>query len=290
MQPTPGIEPVEDFLFNLKRGHCEYFASSMVVLLREVNVPARLVNGFKVSEWNPIAGAYVVRQQHAHSWVEAYLRPYGWRTLDPTAVSRDAATPRPMFARRIGRNIYDWTEWLWVSNVLNFDSTSQAGLYGWLQRITGFLQERMTGPLEHIALRLSMRSYEPPEMSGALYAVLGGIFWIAAALLGVGLAWAIARGIIRRKRGRRAPRPFKYYARMERLLARCGFRRAGAQTPWEFSAALAERHWPAAAEVAAITDRFCRARYGARPPTEADLREIEQALQAIRRARRPSAF
>jgi hypothetical protein len=289
MQPTAGVEPVEDFLFNLKCGHCEYFASSMVVLLREVNVPARLVNGFKVSEWNPIAGAYVVRQQHAHSWVETYLRPYGWRTLDPTAVSRDAAAPRPMLARRIGRNIYDWIEWLWVRNVLNFDSTSQAGLYGWMQRIAGFLQQWTTDSFKHIAMGLGARSYEPSEMSGPLYVVFGATLWIAAVLFGVGLAWAIVRGVIRRKRGQRAPRPFKYYARMERLLARRGFRRAGAQTPWEFSAALAERHWPAAAEVAAITDRFCRARYGARPPAEADLREIEQALRAIRRTRQPSA-
>jgi hypothetical protein len=72
---------------------------------------------------------------------------------------------------------------------------------------------------------------------------------------------------------------------MERLLARRGFRRAPAQTPREFSAAFEERRWPAATEVAEITDRFCRARYGAFPPTEADLRRIEEALWAIRRTR-----
>ena len=289
MRPTAGVEPVEDFLFNLKRGHCEYFASSMVVLLREVNVPARLVNGFKVSEWNPISGAYIVRQQHAHSWVEAYLRPYGWRTLDPTAVSRDAATPRPILAWRIGNNIYDWINSLWVSYILNFDSSSQAGPYGWLRRIANLAGQFTTGPFKRVAIGLGTRNAEPLELSGPLYAILIRIRWIAAALFGVGLAWVIARGIIGRRRGRRGPRRFKYYARMERLLARRGFRRPGAQTPWEFSAALAERRWPAVAEVAAITDRFCRARYGARPPTEADLREIEQALRVISRTRRPSA-
>jgi len=285
LKPTLGVEPVEDFLFNLKRGHCEYFASSMVVLLREVNVPARLVNGFKVSEWNPISEAYVVRQQHAHSWVEAYLRPYGWRTLDPTAVSRDAATPTPMLARRIGNNIYDWMTSLWVSYVLNFDSTSQAAPYRWLRRMAELSEELTTGPFKHVAVGLGTLKNEPSELTGPLYGILVGIQWAVAALVAVGLAWVIAQGILRRKRGRRAPRQFKYYARMERLLRRRGFRRAGAQTPWEFSAALAERQWPAAAEVAAITDRFCRARYGARPLTEADLREIEQALRAISRTR-----
>ncbi len=285
MQPTAGVEPVEDFLFNLKRGHCEYFAASMVVLLREVNVPARLVNGFKVSEWNPISGAYIVRQQHAHSWVEAYLRPYGWRTLDPTAVSREAATPKPMLARRIGNNIYDWINSLWVSYVLNFDSMSQTGPYGWLRSIATLAEQFTTGPFKHVAVGLSTRNYEPPQLSGPFYAILIAIRWIAVALFGAGLAWVIAHALIRRKRGRRAPRQFRYYARMERLLGRRGFRRPGAQTPWEFSAAIAGRRWPAAAEVAAITDRFCRARYGARPPTEAELREIEQALRVIGRTR-----
>ena len=287
LNPTAGVEPVEDFLFNLKRGHCEYFASSMVVLLREVNVPARLVNGFKVSEWNPISETYIVRQQHAHSWVEAYLRPYGWRTFDPTAASRDAATPAPMFARRIGGNIYDWVDSLWVAYVLNFDSSRQASPYGWLRKIAG-LSEAVTasGPLRHFGIGLGSSRLQPTDLGGPLYAVLLGIRWIVALLLGVGLVWVIARGFGGwRKRERRAPRRFKFYARMERMLRRRGFRRAGAQTPWEFSAALAGRQWPAAAEVAAITDRFCRARYGARPLTEADLREIEQALQAISRTR-----
>jgi transglutaminase-like putative cysteine protease len=285
MNPTAGVEPVEDFLFNLKRGHCEYFASSMVVLLREVNVPARLVNGFKVSEWNPISEAYVIRQQHAHSWVEAYLRPYGWRTLDPTAVSRDAATPTPMLARRIGNNIYDWLDSLWVSYVLNFDSTSQAAPYRWLRRIAELSEEVATSPFKGIAVGPGSLKNEPSEWSSPLYGILVVIQWAVVALVGVGLAWAIAQGIRRWGRTGRAPRQFKYYVRMERLLRRRGFRRAGAQTPWEFSAAIAERQWPAAAEVAAITDRFCRVRYGARPLTEADLRRIEEALQTIRRTR-----
>jgi hypothetical protein len=287
MRPTPGVEPVEDFLFNLRRGHCEYFAASMAVLLREVNVPARLVNGFKAVEWNSLAGAYVVRQQHAHSWVEAYLRPYGWRTLDPTAVSRDAATPKAMFAQRFGRNVYDWTESLWVSNVLNFDATSQAGVYGALQGFAGFLRRWTTAPFERIGIGGSWGIYEPPGMSGALYVIFAAVLWIAAALLAAGLAWSVARRFFAQRAGRRRPMPgqFRYYARMERLLARRGFRRAETQTPWEFSRALLERGWPAAPQVAAITGRFCSARYGAHPPTDADLREIEQALQAIRRAR-----
>jgi transglutaminase-like putative cysteine protease len=284
MNPTPGVEPVEDFLFNLKRGHCEYFASSMVLLLREVNVPARLVNGFKLSEWNPLAGAYIVRQEHAHSWVEAYLRPYGWRTLDPTAVSRDAATPKPMLAGRIGANLYDWINSLWVTYVLNFDSEHQAAPSGWLVKIAGLLRRFSTA--KQVGVHLEPGGAELPiEENGPIHAILIAIRWIAAALAGAGLLWVMARSVGRFQRRRRPAREFQYYLRMERLLRRRGFQRTDAQTPWEFSAAVAERRWPAASQVAAITERFCRARYGASRLTVADLAEIEQALGVIRRTK-----
>jgi transglutaminase-like putative cysteine protease len=76
-------------------GHCEYFASAMAVLSRLVGVPARVVGGFQVEEYNSIGGYYIVRERNAHAWVEAYLEGRGWTTFDPTppsAVERAATT------------------------------------------------------------------------------------------------------------------------------------------------------------------------------------------------------
>jgi hypothetical protein len=75
---------LEYFLFATRRGHCEYFASAMVLLLRELGVPARLVTGYLGAELNPIQDYLVVRQERAHAWVEAWIPEQGLTTFDPT--------------------------------------------------------------------------------------------------------------------------------------------------------------------------------------------------------------
>ncbi len=79
----PGRDPVDYFLFELKADFCEYFASSMAVLLREVGVPSRVVEGFTAGEIDP-SGRYAVRELNAHAWVEAYFPGYGWIEFEPT--------------------------------------------------------------------------------------------------------------------------------------------------------------------------------------------------------------
>ena len=89
----PGRDPVEYFLFDLKQDFCEYFASAMVVMLREVGVPARLVEGFTTGTFDPASVQYVVREQDAHAWVEVYFPQYGWVEFEPTP-------SQPPFERR----------------------------------------------------------------------------------------------------------------------------------------------------------------------------------------------
>jgi protein-glutamine gamma-glutamyltransferase len=84
MKNDPDKTALEYFLFDRKEGHCEYFASAMVILLRAAGVPARLVNGFVGAEWHEWGNYLIVRQSHAHSWVEAYLPGVGWAVFDPT--------------------------------------------------------------------------------------------------------------------------------------------------------------------------------------------------------------
>ena len=84
MENDPDKTALEHFLFQRKEGHCEYFASAMVILLRSAGVPARLVNGFVGVEWNEWGNYLIIRQNHAHSWVEAFLPGKGWTVYDPT--------------------------------------------------------------------------------------------------------------------------------------------------------------------------------------------------------------
>ena len=72
----PNIDPIEDFVTKHPQGHCEYFATALTLMLRSQGIPARMVVGLQVRRrWNAVGGYYQVRQLHAHTWVEAYLRP-----------------------------------------------------------------------------------------------------------------------------------------------------------------------------------------------------------------------
>ena len=72
-QKASGDQPLADFLFNVREGHCEYFATAMAVMLRTQGIATRIVNGFSEGEYNETADVYVVKQKNAHSWVEVYF-------------------------------------------------------------------------------------------------------------------------------------------------------------------------------------------------------------------------
>jgi transglutaminase-like putative cysteine protease len=82
--PPPGRDPVDYFLFDLKEDFCEYFASAMTVMLRELGVPARVVEGYTTGTLDPNSGKYVVKELDAHAWVEVYFPTYGWVEFEPT--------------------------------------------------------------------------------------------------------------------------------------------------------------------------------------------------------------
>jgi hypothetical protein len=76
---------VDDFLFNTRSGFCEYYASSFVVLMRALEIPARVVTGYQGGEMNPVDGYMSIRQSDAHAWAEVWLPEQGWVRVDPTA-------------------------------------------------------------------------------------------------------------------------------------------------------------------------------------------------------------
>jgi transglutaminase-like putative cysteine protease len=80
-----GVDVVDHFLFDSQLGWCEQIASSLVVMLREVGVPARLATGYVPGEWDPVGGRFVVRERDAHAWAEVWFAGAGWVPFDPTA-------------------------------------------------------------------------------------------------------------------------------------------------------------------------------------------------------------
>lgn len=92
--PLLGRHSVDEFLFDTRQGYCEHYAAAFVVLMRALDVPARVVTGYQGGEINPVDGFMTVRQSDAHAWTEVWLRGRGWTRVDPTAVVAPARIAR----------------------------------------------------------------------------------------------------------------------------------------------------------------------------------------------------
>lgn len=82
---TPGFDPVDQFLFNTRKGFCEHYASSFTLLMRAAGIPARVVVGYQGGALNPVNNYLSIRQRDAHAWTEVWIQNKGWIRIDPTA-------------------------------------------------------------------------------------------------------------------------------------------------------------------------------------------------------------
>lgn len=233
---TPSRDPLALFLFERRQGHCEYFASAMAVMLRTLGIPARLVNGFRGGELNPLTGSYIVRARDAHSWVEAYFPQYGWIAFDPTPPGPGQAAGamnRLMLYVDAAREF--WREW-----VINYDFSHQRnagvaavrGVQGLTER-TGLWAHRKYGAVLARTRRLHRQVQAAPTQWGV------GILLSIASLVLVLNRRALGSSLTRR-RLTRTPRSAAtlWYERLLRHMARQGWQKKPEQTPQEFVATI----------------------------------------------------
>jgi protein-glutamine gamma-glutamyltransferase len=255
-------DPLANFLFVRKKGHCEYFASSMAVMLRTLGIPSRIVTGFRGGEFNDLTGRYVIRASDAHSWVEAYFPGSGWVTFDPT--------PAGIAATRTGWSrmqlYFDAAASFWREWIINYDVGHQRALgrdaavnsrhfmdetLGWIDR-------------QHRALlRLATHSYTHFTSSPVRW--LGGVAALCAvliALLNIRRLIGAVRARALRQHPERAPRESAalWYGRMVDRMARRGWRKLPSQTPSDFVAAIQEAALQK--KVARFTHAYEAARFG----------------------------
>jgi transglutaminase-like putative cysteine protease len=233
---TKVTDPIANFLFERRQGHCEYFASAMAVMLRTQGIPSRVVNGFRSDEFNDLTGNYVVRAKDAHSWVEAYFPGYGWQTFDPTPAG-NSGTPQgwARLALYVDAMASFWRDW-----IVSYDTTHQYVLgQAALNGTRGMWENARAWASQHYAsmLRWAERSQDRVEHSPGRWAFLGG--GIIVALLLLANLGRIARWLQEKwlqANPRRLPEQVAamWYGKMSRVLARRGVQRSPAQTPQEF--------------------------------------------------------
>jgi len=276
-------DPVANFLFERKQGHCEYFAAAMAIMLRTLGIPSRVVNGFRTGEFNDLTSQYLVRASNAHSWLEAYFPGYGWMSFDPTP-----AAPAQMRSGLSRSMLYldamasFWREW-----VINYDAGHQYSLGREATRnsLQWFQQARNWGRRHHQALlAAARRTQQTMSDSPVKWSVAGGAMVLALVLA------ANARRLWRVFRNRRlAARPEKspslaatiWYERMTRMLARKGWRKFSAQTPAEFLTCIQDDAMRES--VARFTRHYESARFGGSAEDAQHLPKVYQEISAAAR-------
>jgi len=309
-QRDPTIDPIEDFVTKNPRGHCEYFATALVLMLRSQGIPARMVVGYKTDEWNGLGHFFQVRQLHAHTWVEAYLAPEHYQ---PRA---DLAGPRPMASGAwlrleptptgsvirvnpvldmVGKS-FDWLNFLWANYVMEMDRPRQ--------------HEVVFDPLADALAEAGRRLADPnwwqttfANIAAALGTGLRNlILGLAGAVLVLVLLFAchvfriVLRGRFWRLAGRSDPAArgagarVEFYRRLEAVLARFGLTRPASQTQREFAreagmtiaTSTGEHHL--AALPGRVVEAFYRVRFGGTPLDSPQAEEVEQALRQLKQA------
>lgn len=126
--PT-GERALEQFIFEGRQGHCEFFASAFAVLLRGAGVPCRLVGGYVGGDYNQLGGYYLVSEDMAHVWVEAFIEGRGWLRIDPSSFAANAGevwnTEKPRSLMLKLRLSLDYLNYQWNRTVIVYDFEQQ---------------------------------------------------------------------------------------------------------------------------------------------------------------------
>ena len=253
-----GDNPVDEFLFDSRRGFCEHYSGAFVLLLRAAGIPARVVTGYQGGEINPDGGYLIVRQSDAHAWAEALLDGV-WQRFDPTAAvapsrvergigaSLPLGEPVPYLAR------LDMT---WLKSLrLRWDAIN----YQWQRGVVGFNVERQRDLLRDFGLDIA-RPWQLVVVAAVALAAWG------AAVLGLA-----------RMRTMRADPAVALWSRACRRLARAGLRRRPDEGPLEYTERAALR-WPqCSALLQRIGETYALLRYG---PESKDRAGLVVALRA----------
>jgi transglutaminase-like putative cysteine protease len=230
-------DPLADFLFTRRKGHCEYFASAMAVMLRTLKIPSRLATGFQNGVYNPISDLWLVRASDAHSWVEAWIPGHGWTTFDPTPPD---LSPHPLTLFSKAGLYLDAAETFWQQWVVGYDPNHQGTLadrveqmarrlgMGWFDSLSGAESQWVT----------EAKSWTRRFGLGTLLGLLAA-YWIWSSGPRWWRALRVNRRVERVRRGQaNVADATLLYDRMLQVLRRQGYQKPVWFTPVEFARSL----------------------------------------------------
>jgi transglutaminase-like putative cysteine protease len=278
-----GERPLEDFLFKYKTGHCEYFASAMVLMLRSQGIPARLATGYLGGEYNPLEGYYIVRQWNAHAWVEAFLPGEGWAIFDPTPPAGRPARSRSGWLAALGQ-AYDYFVFRWDRYVITYGFGDQLRIFLKARELWSSFWEDLKGPRRRPRPEPRVVGDEQPE--AAPESEPAKPFPVPLLLVGLGMAASLGVAGLLMARHRRSLTATEAYRRLRSELLRRGLHAGEAVAPLALGAAACSAAPEIAAPAGRIVALYVHESFGGRAISERERNELQQALAALREARR----
>ncbi len=258
-------EPIDHFLFESKTGHCEFFSSSMAVMLRSVGVPTRTVNGFAGGKYNSYGDFYVVRQGDAHSWVEVFVEGRGWVTMDPTPVAGTAP------AGELSQP--------WNSMAEMVEAVSQR----WRRHVVGYDLEQQVGMWDRFTERKEGESKSPV----ATFRLVVGLLAFAAIAIAVVVVVRRRRALPSREidsqpKARHIARATAIYETLESALIAQGVFRSPGTPPLRHAENMFASAHPLGGEVLDITQVYLSVRFGGMALSDEAAVELERRVRSIR--------
>ncbi len=279
-------QPLDDFLFVSRRGHCEFFSTAMAVMLRTLAIPSRNVTGFVGGTWNRFGRYYAVSEGDAHSWVEGYIddpgRPASWQTFDPTPTSGAQPMEPPTGAYYYVRDFVEALSQRWNTYVIGYDLHKQVRLF-----------EDVTRRYDRLRGKAGLQT----GLVGTLTrGPITGLVLLISSTVVYGL-WK------RRRRSGDTPDPNRrddrrndpardaivaLFSKLETTLQKLGITRPRSLPPLRHAEDLQMHGHPLAPEILSLTHVYLEARFGGKELTEAtrhDFARRVRELGIVRRAR-----
>jgi len=266
MKRETQLPVIDEFLFVRQKGHCEYFATAMALLLRLNHIPARIVNGFMGVEWNEMGNYMIVRQSHAHTWVEAYFPEQGWVVFDPTPPDPNVQTNSMNAASRA----YDMMRLYWQRYVVKYSFNDQVRIVRFFDRETRQIGNRFKN-LKTLEWKDIVHFLDRhPWIWLVMGLLLGAFFILRAKFSWQGWTWAP-----------KPPGSVRLYQAMLRRLEKQGVHKPHNWTHLEFLDHLDPLPPDTRQRVEAITRFYERTRFGNRPTSDAEMKQMETLARTL---------
>jgi protein-glutamine gamma-glutamyltransferase len=270
-------QPVDHFLFESKRGHCEFFSTAMALMLRELGIPSRNVTGFVGGTYNRFGRYYAVREGDAHSWVEGYFDDpiRGWVTFDPTPTSGAQPLQETSGAYVYMRDLVEALSQRWNRYVIGYDLKTQVRIFEDISRSYERMRAK-TGTNRGLMERVTR---------GPVLAAVLLVAGVAAYILWKRRRQPKVAGPDAADKTRVDPKQeaaTALYRALELALITQGISRPVSLPPLKHAEDLAAKAHPLADDIMLLTNRYLKARFGGDVLSDEAAREYEKKVRDIR--------